>query len=170
MRTNQLHQVIVDEADMMDVLYRGEEIKNLVVDHPQWIEQFNNNCAAYGLKGITDWANEVDSTPDKFIQDNLSDWHMPIEYQHFDLENYLLSKCTTAAQRLRVEQELLEYNARDMMTVLRWMKYFVDSLRKNNMVWGVGRGSSVSSYVLFLLDVHRVDSLKYQLDIREFLK
>ena len=43
-------------------------------------------------------------------------------------------------------------------------------MRKNNIVWGVGRGSSVSSYVLFLMGVHKVDSMKYNLDIKDFLK
>jgi len=46
----------------------------------------------------------------------------------------------------------------------------VDTFRKNNVVWGVGRGSSVSSYVLYLLGVHRVDSIKYKLNINEFLR
>ena len=170
MKTNALHQVIVDEDDMVDVIYRGQHIDNLVVDQPQWVERFNRNCIAFELDGITDWAEESDLDPDEFIQQNLSDWHMPQEYQDFDLENYLLSKCSTPAQRQRVELELAEFHARDMMTVLRWMKYFVDTLRDNNMVWGVGRGSSVASYVLFLLDVHRVDSLEYELDIKEFLK
>ena len=51
-----------------------------------------------------------------------------------------------------------------------FMKYLVDTLRKNNIIWGVGRGSSVASYVLYLLGVHRIDSLYYDLDITEFLK
>jgi DNA polymerase III alpha subunit len=50
------------------------------------------------------------------------------------------------------------------------MKYLVDTLRKNNVVWGVGRGSSVASYILYLIGVHKVDSIKYNLDINEFLK
>jgi DNA polymerase III alpha subunit len=43
-------------------------------------------------------------------------------------------------------------------------------MRKNKIVWGVGRGSSVASYVLFLIGIHKVNSLKYNLDIKEFLK
>jgi len=43
-------------------------------------------------------------------------------------------------------------------------------LRKNNIVWGVGRGSSVASYVLFLLGVHKIDSMYYELSVDEFLK
>ena len=57
-----------------------------------------------------------------------------------------------------------------MIDVLRYLKYLVDTMRKHKIVWGVGRGSSVASYCLFLIGVHRVDSVLYQLDIKEFLK
>jgi len=170
MKTNALHQVIVDEDDMVDVIYRGDTINSLVVNQTKWIDRFNRNCIDYGLDGISDWFEESNLDPESFIQQNLNDWHMPQSYQEFDLENYLLSKCNTDRQRQRVKLELTEFKARDMIIVLCWMKYFVDTLRENNMVWGVGRGSSVASYVLFLLDVHRIDSIEYDLDIKEFLK
>jgi DNA polymerase III alpha subunit len=50
------------------------------------------------------------------------------------------------------------------------MKYVVDTLRENNIVWGVGRGSSVASYVLHLIGVHKIDSIKYNIPIEEFFK
>jgi len=50
------------------------------------------------------------------------------------------------------------------------MKYLVDLMRENNIVWGVGRGSSVSSFVLFLIGIHRINSIYYDLDVEEFLK
>jgi DNA polymerase III alpha subunit len=57
-----------------------------------------------------------------------------------------------------------------MFDLLRYLKYFVDTMRKNSVLWGLGRGSSVASYVLYLLGVHRINSLYYDLDIKEFLK
>jgi len=50
------------------------------------------------------------------------------------------------------------------------MIYLVDFMRENEIVWGVGRGSSVASYVLYLIGVHRIDSIKFGLDWREFLR
>jgi DNA polymerase III alpha subunit len=170
MRTNELHQVIVSESDMVDVLYRGEVVSNLVVDNPNWIKQFNQHCDEYGLPGIAGWQEESLQLPEEYVQDNLHNWHLPASYATFDLENYLFDKCNTPAQKARIEQELVKFKSRNMMPILCWMKYFIDTLREHNMVWGVGRGSSVASYVLYLLDVHRVDSLKYELDIEEFLK
>jgi hypothetical protein len=48
--------------------------------------------------------------------------------------------------------------------------YALFTMRENKIVWGVGRGSSVASYVLFLIGVHKINSIKYNLDINEFLK
>jgi DNA polymerase III alpha subunit len=56
------------------------------------------------------------------------------------------------------------------MQLLQWLKYFVDTCLAENIIWGVGRGSSVSSFVLYLLNVHRIHSIKYNLDWREFLR
>jgi len=57
-----------------------------------------------------------------------------------------------------------------MMDLLRWLKYFVDYCRDNKILWGVGRGSSVASYVLYLIGVHKIDPLKYNLDWQDFLR
>jgi DNA polymerase III alpha subunit len=66
--------------------------------------------------------------------------------------------------------ELTEFETRNLFPVLRILIYIIETMRKHKLVWGVGRGSSVASYVLYLLGVHKIDSLKYNLDINEFLK
>lgn len=170
MNINKLHQIIVSADDMVEVLYRGEKLDNLVVDQPRWIERYNKNCKAFDLPSIVHWAEESELDEEQFIAENLSNWNLPEEYLEMDIEDYLLSKCTTVRQIDRVQNELKEFSSRDMIMVLRWLKYFVDTMRKNNLIWGVGRGSSVSSYVLFLLEIHKIDSLEYDLDIKEFLK
>jgi len=70
----------------------------------------------------------------------------------------------------RAYEELKEFDERGMYNLLRYMIYLVDFMRENNIVWGVGRGSSVASYVLYLIGVHRIDSIQYGLDWREFLR
>jgi hypothetical protein len=97
-------------------------------------------------------------------------WHMPDEYKELDIAEYVLGLCKEDYELQRVGQELLLFQERDAFDLLRYMKYLVDTLRKNNIVWGVGRGSSVASYVLFLLGVHKINSIYYNLDIEEFLK
>jgi DNA polymerase III alpha subunit len=107
---------------------------------------------------------------DKYDAALQTQWHMPDEYKDLDIAEYILSLCREDYELQRVAQELLLYQERDLFNLLRYLKYLVDTLRKNKVVWGVGRGSSVASYVLFLLGVHKIDSLHYQLDITEFLK
>ena len=66
--------------------------------------------------------------------------------------------------------ELTMFKERGLFPVLQLLIYIVDVMRKNNLVWGVGRGSAVASFVLYILGVHKVNSVKYKLDIQEFLK
>jgi DNA polymerase III alpha subunit len=95
---------------------------------------------------------------------------MPGQYASMDIADWVLKECKSEAGLQRAGLELIMYQERDLFPLLRYMKYLVDTLRKNKVVWGVGRGSSVASYVLYLIGVHRIDSLYYDLDITEFLK
>jgi DNA polymerase-3 subunit alpha len=95
---------------------------------------------------------------------------MPEEYKLYDIVDWLYSQCKTSEQKDRVTEELKAFAERDMIMLLKWLKYFVDTCRKNNIVWGVGRGSSVSSYVLYIIGVHKIDPLKYNLDWQDFLR
>lgn len=101
---------------------------------------------------------------------NQASWHMPEEYKNLDIAKWVLDQCVDDNQRQRVGKELLMYLDRNLFPMLQYLKYLVDTMRKYNIVWGVGRGSSVSSYVLYLIGVHKIDSMYYDLDIDEFLR
>jgi DNA polymerase III alpha subunit len=122
---------------------------------------------------ISKYLNRVDQEhldypiPKKEIDSN--NWFIPNDYCP-DLVAMLYDQCETDKQRDRVNQELELFIKNNMYDVLHAMKYIVDTLRENNIVWGVGRGSSVASYVLYLIGVHKVDSIKYNLPIDEFFK
>ena len=98
-----------------------------------------------------------------------TEWFIPDEYQRMDIEEFVVSQCPKQNYD-RLIQELDLYKSHNLLPVLRAMKYIVDTLRANNIVWGVGRGSSVASYVLFIIGVHKIDSVKYKLPINEFFK
>ena len=107
---------------------------------------------------------------DKLNQDN---WFMPEEYKNLNIVDYLMEKArkkTHTLHYLRTEAELGVYEKRGLFSLLRFLVYLVDTMKERNIVWGVGRGSSVASYVLFLIGIHKVDSVKYELDFNEFLK
>ena len=101
---------------------------------------------------------------------NTDNWFMPDSYKSMDIKKYVLDLCKSQQETDRVKLELEEYEKRNLLMLLRQMKYIVDTLRKNNIVWGVGRGSSVASYVLHLLGVHKIDSIKYDIPLNEFFK
>ena len=62
------------------------------------------------------------------------------------------------------------FEERNLFPVIQILIYIIETMRKHKLVWGVGRGSSVASYVLYLIGAHKVNSLTYNLDIEEFLK
>lgn len=106
----------------------------------------------------------------EFDQTMQNNWSMPDSYKNLDIAKHVLNLCNSDEELQRAGHELLLFQEKDMFDLLRYLKYLVDTMRQHNIVWGVGRGSSVSSYVLFLLGVHRINSLYYDLSIDEFLK
>lgn len=147
----------VSDDDLVELLLEQKKVKILPNNLSTWNE-FDKNCKS----------NKIEN-PFVLAEDNLS-WNIPQEYKGLDIENFLLSKCSTDKQLSRVKLELSLFKERDLFDLLRFLVYFMDTIKSNNVIYGVGRGSSVASYCLYLLGVHRVDSLKYNLDIKEFLK
>jgi len=100
---------------------------------------------------------------------NSNNWFIPRSYQEMNIETFLLEN-SPESNHARIIQELDLYKKHNMILMLKTMKYIVDTLRTNNVIWGVGRGSSVASYVLHIIGVHKIDSVKYNLPIEEFFK
>ncbi len=123
------------------------------------VEQYNEHAPEMGVPNLP------------ASVDNNTEFWLPDYYRELDVAQYIRDLCPDNDQaRARVESELELFTARNLLDILRLLIHIVTILRKNNVVWGVGRGSSVASYCLYLLGVHRVDSIKYELDIKEFLK
>jgi DNA polymerase III alpha subunit len=106
----------------------------------------------------------------EFDRINQNSWFLPEEYKNMDIAKFVLDQCKNEDELQRAGQELLLYQERDMFMLLKYLKYLVDTMRKHSIVWGVGRGSSVSSFVLYIIGIHRINSLYYDLAIDEFLK
>lgn len=174
MKINSVGEMIVSENDIVEHLYLGESIvSDIVVDDSSWIEQYNSLMTTFDLAdNVIPWHEESNLLSAEFVDScvGIDGWYMPDAYKELDMYKYLTDLCTTPTQIERVATEYVEYEKRNMIPVLKFLVYFIETLEKNDVVWGVGRGSSVSSYILFLLRVHRIDSLKYDLDIKEFLK
>lgn len=171
MKHDEFGQSYFEEQDLCDMLYAnpGLDLSKFFVVDPA---EFNNSVDAlyYDTQKLTAFVPRTNTSIEDFDRENQQYWHMPLEYQQLDIAKWLLDQCKTEEELQRVGRELLLYQARNLFPLLQYLKYLVDTLRSNNVVWGVGRGSSVASYVLYLLGVHRINSIYYDLDVEEFLK
>jgi len=169
MRLDKFGNPIFNSSDIFKSLYQGNltDLKDITVDYSDDIKQLEE-IAEFTFQRFNDQLDQIDIKDfDKALQ---SDWFMPPEYREFDIEEYCINRCANIEQVERVKAEMSAYKDRSMIPLLQWIKHFVDTCTENNIVWGVGRGSSVASFVLFLLGVHQVDSVKYNLDWQEFLR
>ena len=147
-------------------------LENLIKGVMQHGPEILENCVA-NPNDIVQYLERVDQErldyPLTKLQVDKSNWFIPTDYQQLDIEKYLVDQCPEQNYP-RLIEELALFKQNNMIPVLKTMKYVVDTLRANNIVWGVGRGSSVSSYVLYLIGIHKIDSVKYALPIDEFFK
>lgn len=168
MKLDEYNRSIFDSDDLFNIIYeQGPElIQKIIVENNKEVQKFNenNNDIVLTTNNLT-----VFDSIESFDKNNHQTWLMPEEYQNFDIEGFLVHVCPKENYQ-RLIDELQEFRERNMLNLLRWLKYFVDSCRENDIVWGVGRGSSVASYTLYLLGVHKIDSIKYKLDWKEFLR
>lgn len=168
MRTDQFGRQILSENDLCHALLTNPDlvIKQCLTDKPI---KFNPNLELNNVP-IVNVVDNIGMNRENFDRIQQSQWFMPREYLDFDIAKYVLDLCIEDYELQRVGEELILYQERDMFPLLRYCKYLVDVMRENNIVWGVGRGSSVSSYVLYLIGIHRINSIHYDLSIDEFLK
>lgn len=173
MITNKFGETVFSEQDLCELAMQGHklhtlsnitvsnniDIKDLLsfLEHPEQVSTWHRPCD-----------DQVDIQ--EFDKSCQSQWFMPEEYKHMDIAEYVLNLCTNQDELQRCGQELLLYQEKGLLDLLRYLKYLADIMIKHDIVWGVGRGSSVASYVLYKLGVHKVDSLFYDLDPLEFLR
>lgn len=173
MQINQYSQVEISEAEAFSALYNKNitNLHDIFIDTPIIIEQFNQsrNENADKFPNLLKLST-LDIPINEFDQANQNIWFMPDEYKNFDISQWLFDQCTTDQQIERVASELELFVQFNLISVLQYLKYLVNTMRAHKILWGVGRGSSVSSYCLYLMGVHKVDSIAYDLDITEFLK
>ena len=173
MKTDELGIPRFSNRDLIDMIYSGhaDKIHVVLCDPSDDVDRFNAAMEEQGLDKLQKYIPlDVDQkTFDGALQ---SEWFMPEEYKNKDIVWHIhnVKETYTQEERDRIEEELDAFRERGMFPLLRYMVYLVDFMRENNIVWGVGRGSSVASYVLYLIGVHKIDSIQFDLDWREFLR
>lgn len=162
---------IVAPAQVPALLMYGippDQIKVTVADED--VCMFNANVAA--ADRILVAGNEPISIPLR--------WVIPAKYLEIDLTEYVIAVYENCAKKLnytsseldhaenRIVAELAEIERRGMVEFVKTVIFIIDEFRKANVVWGVGRGSSCASYILFLLGLHLVDPVRFDIPMDEF--
>ena len=170
MNYDQLGRPFVTEEDLCEMIYQNTELPlaNFLVTDPEQYNQSVKNL--YVDLPFLQKYTALDVDVDEFDSINQANWLMPESYKNLDIAQWVLDQCKTEHELQRVGQELLLFQEKNLFSLLQYLKYLVDTMREHNVVWGVGRGSSVASYVLYLIGVHHIDSIYYDLPIDEFLK
>jgi DNA polymerase III alpha subunit len=160
-------RAVVDSRGLFELWYQGLDEHGLSISMDEEITRFNSECTAHGK---TDILIQPDGTIPLTHSERAKRWLIPEEYKSLDVEAYCLSLCTSEEERLRVRHEMGLFHFYGMEPVLQSLIYMVKVFREQKIVWGIGRGSSVASYVLFLIGVHKINSMAFGLDVEDFLR
>jgi DNA polymerase III alpha subunit len=137
-------------------------------------------------------SSEIERYNDKFSEDKVNykkemnetclDWDIPKRYKELDVYSYILNglkkevrDCDFSDEEIRqrfyrVKMELRIWKKRNLLDMLRTLIFIVNTLEERKIIWGTGRGSSCASYILYLIGLHQVDSVEYELDLGEFFR
>lgn len=158
-----------DESELLELIYNNKDITEISIEKTTDIEQYLQAVNKFYIKNYELHWEKPKQDPIEYHKSR-QEFLMPPEYKNIDLEKELLNLCNTDEERDRVQYEMKLFRKNDLVDVLKLLKYITDVMKKNEIVWGVGRGSSVASYVLYLIGIHKVNSIKYNLDIKEFIR
>ena len=151
---------------LLELMYRGQVPSEILYpNNDKDVELFNQ----YAYENFDEVQYSLPKSL-KTIEQRKNNWFYPEFYDKIVLEDYFLNLCQTDEERDRVKIELKMFLEKGMEKFLRFCIYFSNKIKENNWVVGVGRGSSVASFCLYLLKIHLVNPLKYNLNIKEFLK
>jgi len=151
------------ESDLVELLYQGKSGALTVAN--DMLDNYKAGCQALGQEPVF----MIKEIPDS-VEEAITQWNIPQDIAELDLDVYFAEKVSTVEEAVRVADELALYRERNMEPMLRFMIHLVNVMTEHKIVWGVGRGSSVSSFLLYLAGLHSINSVKYNLDIKEFIR
>lgn len=157
--------------DIIDILYQNPDLDTSKLNlSANDLKIYKESCEKCSVVGKFSSLPEISISVEEYDKLNQENWFIPKKYFDINIVEFLLDKTSNEDEYQRVVSELELYYEKNMIHILVIAIYLVEKFRENRIVWGVGRGSSVSSFCLYLIGLHKINSLKYNLDIKEFLK
>jgi len=162
---------------LYELLLSGNGLTNVNVDSDDLIEVKEFNKRVDESERLRE-KNGLNEDLIKF------DWNISDYYKSIDINSHILglleieldkeenhfTKKERAKRVGRVQEELDLWNSNNLENLLRTIIYMIDCMRDSDVVWGTGRGSSCASYILYLIGLHDVDSVYYELELSEFFR
>lgn len=146
----------------IDLLLAGRQLKGCVINNQHDVDEYNHWQRLFEQQG-----HVLSQEPTN--QQRVNTWFMPSHAQNIDILEYLLSQSLEPHEKQRIHMEMERFRSYGLEPLLRMIKYLVEEMTKKNLVWGVGRGSSVASFVLYKLGLNQINPITFQLDFDEFL-
>lgn len=164
--------VSIIEPDMVyDMLLRGVPPSKLL------IKNFNKDIEEFNARvGETDSVKLAHESPITIT----AEWQLPQKYKSLNIDEFIALKFETFLHTAnysekeqdlainRIVDELQQVKQRGMIEFFQTIIYAIDTFKDTEVVWGIGRGSSCASYILFLINVHMIDCIKYNINMDEF--
>lgn len=173
MKTDEYSRVLISEEEAIQAIYDHGTLNfdNFFLEDTNLVNQYNGavtvNADDFDKLSVI---SEIPVSLSEYDASNQAIWFYPESYKNLDIENWLFDQCNTEVEVERVLQELQLFEKYKLRNVLVYLKFLVDTMRENQIVWGVGRGSSVCSFVLYLIGISKINPITHGLDIHEFLK
>ena len=129
MRLDKYSNPVFNEQDLFDALYQGHQFNvydTMLVERNDNVKQLETQL---GFKFLDPYETHFEIADyDSACQSN---WLMPDEYKTLDIEAWLFEQVLAGnPEHTRVTEELNAYKERNMLNLLRWLKYFVDTCSK----------------------------------------
>lgn len=160
---------VISPEQLVDALLRGADISKLrLTEHTDETILFNDNAG-----------EELQLVKPEPVRLDFA-WKLPEPHLSMDLQSTVVARAVDRLKELnypedvhlracqRIQDELDEIERRGMVEFVKTIIYILDTFRQKGVVWGVGRGSSCASYILFILGLHSVDPVLYDVPLSEF--
>ena len=161
---------VLDDDDLIHYLYKAPSINldKLFCKQSTDFLKFNKNCDKFGSYPLNlSTLDYVNTIKDKEFYENIL---IPDKYKNLNIENIILNKCTTIDELERAKAEIKLFKKYKLLNILKFIIFLIDKMRENKIVWGVGRGSSVASFVLYLIGLNKINPMRYHIDYTEFFR
>lgn len=169
--------------DGLSVVSFKEAAKRIALNGelPSHVRVFTDSTAEY--QSLVDY--ELFVGRDIFISDNDVVSRsgqlrtMTVDRNHTETEYLRLCDIILASHRLdtdnpvhmdRIDKELDFFRKNNHIKLLLSLVDMINKFKCDGVVWGVGRGSSCASFILYLLEVHDVNSIRYDIPFKELSK